>query len=393
MRRMMMIVALSALRLSAGTVSISVTDVRINGSQNTLYPQYTISGEDLPECPGLRATVYDVSRTTKYGETMFDGVTAGSQSLPLYLGGWGLNADDCEDGKPAIYIELSVIDTCAITEDGPLVLASAGIAYPDSGSSSSSGLSRHYRKTQTLTGVVWDGDDVSVLSIKTGKINNKGHVTVSGSILRMNGKKLSMKSVKLKVDGNEQLHGTLKVKNGTTIDITIDEDEMWGAWKGVAFRSGSDDVGGSFEKGRVLTFYFLDFIDATADAFPAGTVLSLLPHYYDGISVKKGKMAFPRAASVRWTKPKTGAAQPEIYDSASGKGLIVDTSNGRTNLSGLKLAYTPKTGLFKGSFKIYTVQNKKLKKITSKATGIVVNSTGYGQAAIKGKPSLFFEID
>ena len=88
---------------------------------------------------------------------------------------------------------------------------------------------------------------------------------------------------------------------------------------------------------------------------------------------KAGKWSFAKAAIVKWAKPKKGAEQPEIFDEKSGKGLIVDNSKGKTNLSGLKLTYTPKTGIFTGSFKIYAIQGGKLKKITASPGSIVAS--------------------
>lgn len=101
-----------------------------------------------------------------------------------------------------------------------------------------------------------------------------------------------------------------------------------------------------------------------------------------------------KAASVKWAKPKKGAATPEIYDASSGKGLIVDTSKGG-NLSGLKLTYTPKKGAFKGSFKVYALEGSgkamKLKKHTVKVSGIVVDGVGYGIATCK-KPAVSWAV-
>ena len=64
-----------------------------------------------------------------------------------------------------------------------------------------------------------------------------------------------------------------------------------------------------------------------------------------------------------------------------------DTSKGKTNLSGLKLSYTPKTGLFKGSFKVYALEGGKLKKYTVNVTGLVVDGNGTSEAMCK-KPKL-----
>ena len=385
MKRSMIIVAVSALAMSAGAVSITPTKVKVSGSENALYPHYEVSGASS-ECGGLRVTIYDVGRTTIYAEMEYSRpelVTSGSHSIGLFLDGTGLNADKVEDGKPSVYIEMSIVDHCTLTEAGYQVLASSGIAYGDDKPGSGKGptTTRHYKKAQTLTGVVWTDDGVAVLSIKTGKISNKGVVSVSGSVMGMDGKKLSVKSVKLQADENERLYGTLQVKDGSTIDVTIDEDEMWGTWKGASFNSGDDSVGGMFDGGRSLTFYFTD--DIVNVDWPEGTVRALLPEG-EPVAVANGKWSFAKAATVKWGKPKNGMLAPEIYDEASGKGLLVDTTNGRTNLSGLTLAYTPKTGVFKGSFKVYAVQGGKLKKYTAKVTGLVVNGTGYGIAMVNG---------
>ena len=78
---------------------------------------------------------------------------------------------------------------------------------------------------------------------------------------------------------------------------------------------------------------------------------------------------------------------PERYDAESGKGLLVDTSGDKTNLSAMKLTYTPKKGTFKGSFKVYALEGTgkatKLKKYTVSVTGVVVGGAGYGTATSK----------
>ena len=89
-----------------------------------------------------------------------------------------------------------------------------------------------------------------------------------------------------------------------------------------------------------------------------------------------GKWKFGKAASV---KMKDGE-------------LLVDTGKKgeKTNLSGLKLKYAPKTGLFKGSFKAFATETAKgktaLRKYTVNVSGAVVNGVGCGQATCK-KPT------
>ncbi len=131
---------------------------------------------------------------------------------------------------------------------------------------------------------------------------------------------------------------------------------------------------------------------ATSAALPQGTIEELLP---DGEPVipKAGKWSFAKATGVKWAKPKKGAERPEIFDEKSGKGLIVDDAKGKTNLSGLKLTYTPKTGIFTGSFKIYAIQGGKLKKITVKVAGVVVDGKGWGRASGPGGVSFAVTVE
>ena len=64
------------------------------------------------------------------------------------------------------------------------------------------------------------------------------------------------------------------------------------------------------------------------------------------------------------------------------------------NPSGLKLTFTPKTGLFKGSFKVYAIDAKgKLKRFSASVNGIVVNGIGYGTATIKKMGSVSVMIE
>ena len=100
-------------------------------------------------------------------------------------------------------------------------------------------------------------------------------------------------------------------------------------------------------------------------------------------------------AGVKWAKIKNGTTPfGGFKDEASGKGLLVDTSKG-ANLSGMKLAYTPKKGTFKGSFKVYALEGNgaktKLKKHTVKVSGVVADGVGYGEATCK-KPSVAWVV-
>ena len=64
------------------------------------------------------------------------------------------------------------------------------------------------------------------------------------------------------------------------------------------------------------------------------------------------------------------------------------------NPSGLKLTFTAKTGLFKGSFKVYAIDAKgKLKSFSATVNGIVVDGFGFGTATIKKIGSALIAIE
>ena len=97
---------------------------------------------------------------------------------------------------------------------------------------------------------------------------------------------------------------------------------------------------------------------------------------------KTGKWSFAKAAGVKYAK-----------DKATGEfDLVVDTKKG-TNRSAMKLTYTPKTGIFTGSFKIYAIQDGKLKKVTVKVIGVVVDGKGWGSAAGPGGVSFAVTVE
>ena len=150
----------------------------------------------------------------------------------------------------------------------------------------------------------------------------------------------------------------------------VDNEEDWDAIEKV------DDNGGDDEIMAAVGLYFV------TDEMVNG-----------GGSIEPGDIteAFvaPKAVTLQ------GAAQPEIYDEASGKGLIVDITKGKTNRSGLRLTYTPKKGTFKGSFKVYALEGMgkatKLKKYTVNVSGVVVGGIGYGTATCK-RPAVSWPV-
>lgn len=238
-------------------------------------------------------------------------------------------------------------------------------------------------KAAVLNGAVCDGDGnvVGVVQLKVGKPNvNKRNTKVSGSVMMLGGKKITLKTVTVEVpsDAPISVEG-VAVKGVGTMSVEIGDDGFAGELG--AYTVQSADVGGNWTTDGSV---FVDF--STAGIVPDGTLEELLP-YGEPVIAKGGKWSFAKAATVKWAKPKKGAEVSEYYDEASGKDLVIDTTKGKTNLSGIKLTYTPKTGEFKGSFKIYALTSlgkaKKLTKYTVNVTGIVVDGVGQGTATLK----------
>ena len=242
-------------------------------------------------------------------------------------------------------------------------------------------------KAVTLMGAAYDGDGAvaGIVELKLGKVNaKKGTSKVSGSFVGLDGKKQSIKSVNVAgIDGTAPAEVSLEVKNLGTMSVTIGGTQFAGSLGGWHVQSAN--VGGAWAKASATVTVGMGDLSMFA-----GEVLSGLLPQDEQASVTGGKWAFAKAAGVKWAKPKKGAELPERYDEASGKGLVVDTAKGKTNLSGLKLSYTPKKGTFKGSFKVYALEGEgkstKLKKYTANVVGFVVDGVGVGTATIK-KPA------
>lgn len=62
------------------------------------------------------------------------------------------------------------------------------------------------------------------------------------------------------------------------------------------------------------------------------------------------------------------------------------------NAGSLKVSYTAKSGLFKGSFKAFYNAGDKVKSETAKFTGVVVDGRGYGSAVFKKSGSCLIEV-
>ena len=242
-------------------------------------------------------------------------------------------------------------------------------------------------KAVTLMGAAYYGCDVvGIVELKVGKLNKNRQAKVSGTVTWLDGTKFKLKSKKY-VFG-EQYAATLSLGDMRIAIGSIGGANVFSGEFG-KFHVQTAKVGTGWGKSTAT----VNVDVKNLDSLPSGILEALLPTN-EVATAAGGKWSFKKAASVKWTKVKGGMA-PLVQDAASGKGLVVDTSGGKTNLSGLKLTYTPKKGTFKGSFKLYELKGEgkstKLKKYTVNVNGVVVDGVGYGKATSK-KPAFTWSV-
>ena len=235
-----------------------------------------------------------------------------------------------------------------------------------------------FDKAQTKMGALYDAKGllVGVVELKCGKISKTGTVKVSASVTMLDGgksKKVTAKAVKLDVGADGSLGitrpATLVFKKPIgNMTFEMDPDGMV-TLSGSGYEMRAAEVGAD---GALLDGEHKFRINGFDLEVPGKLQKDLLPDG-EAFIVKGKKWTFAKAASVKVTKDH---------------GLFVDTSKDKTNLSGLKLAYKQNTGLFKGSFKAYALEDanggaKKLKKYTVSVIGFVVGGEGAGQVTVK----------
>lgn len=245
------------------------------------------------------------------------------------------------------------------------------IAYEDESSAS---LAPVWQKSRKITKSFMKGDrPVAVVQLKVGRANSRtGVVKVSGSYIGLNGKKIALKAVEKRlVVSFGKVHLSLTGKGLGVFNVVVSENDAEG-WLGDGHFAKAI-VGGGLVSGNPRVRF------ASLDIGVPGEIVELMPASGEPFTVQNGVWRFAKAASVKYAKRR--GTNPAEY------ALTVDTDNGRTNLSALKLSYRPKTGLFKGSCKVYAYQDvrgqKRIKKHSVKITGLVVDGVGYGIATPK----------
>ncbi len=210
--------------------------------------------------------------------------------------------------------------------------------------------------------LIRDGAAVGVLQVKVGR-ESKGESKVSVSVIGLDGKKCTAKAVK--VPTGDISTATFEVKNFGRLTLTF----------------GANGFSGSLDDGAVATSVAgTASVIAGAATFVAGDLSSLAGVLTDYLPAgekvtrteKKWKVE-AKAGKLKYVKPN---AKKRIAGGLQATG---------SNIAGLKLTYAAKTQTFKGSFKVWTfdTSKNKLKSVSAKVTGIVVNGTGYGVVTVK----------
>jgi hypothetical protein len=229
-----------------------------------------------------------------------------------------------------------------------------------------------WAKARTLVGVVAeDGVPTGLVQLRVGRLNARtGTVRVSGSLTGCDGRRRAFAGVKAKVV-DDAVRVELAARGGETLTAVVSSAGIRGLACGEAVWLAGATAGGALAQ-TAPVFALDSAAPAALAADLAGLQAQLLP-MEEPFAATDRRWTFARAARV------TCARGAET-------GLSVDTSRGRTNLSGLKLTYAPRTGLFRGSFRAYALVEGRgrpaLRKYTVRVTGIVADGKGFAQAVV-----------
>ena len=231
-----------------------------------------------------------------------------------------------------------------------------------------------FSKAQTVTGALYDKDDrpVGTVQVKVGKMGKNGDVKLSASATLLADGKTQKVTAKAATMQTGSAGATLVFKAPIgEMAVELAADGVF-TLKNASYVVTEATVGGAL-KGEGQGIFRLKDIDF---AVPGELQEDLLPNEV-AFDVVGGKWKFAKNASVKWAKDRTTKEYA----------LVVDDTKGKRNLSSLKLTYAAKTGIFKGAFKVYALEEKngktKLAKYMVNVIGLVLNGVGQGEAACK----------
>ena len=232
-------------------------------------------------------------------------------------------------------------------------------------------------------GAVYDagGNPRGTITIKFTK-PSKGTSKISATLKLLDGKSYSLKATSVAINeaGPGKIAGVEIKKLGVLDTLEIGKAgfiaEMT-ATDGAKLSAVTTDLTKGLSQGNYK--FSVSGLPTEINGLPV--VTGMLP---DGVEFSvnaKGKIVLDKAASLKYAKIK--GSKPTAYE------LVLDTSKGKTNLSGLKLTYTAKTASIKGSFSVYTdnPEKHKINKVSFTVTGMVIDGKAVGIAACK-KPAI-----
>ena len=228
------------------------------------------------------------------------------------------------------------------------------------------------KKAQTKKGAIYSATSGEVLGsvvLKLGTVNSKKKAKVSGTVYHVNGKKYAVTAKTVAVKTGAPTVVKLNVKTLGTLEVALGGDGFFGLI-GKKYVVQTARVGGSNPPANIG----VDFGDGAK--LPANTIVDLLPFNAE-IGVANGKWTCG-ASGVKTTKLSNGAYRL-TYDEYA------------WNPASMKLTYTASTGVFKGSFRIYTGTAAKAKYKTVTVTGVFVDDAGVGRAKLK-KPAATWKV-
>ena len=253
------------------------------------------------------------------------------------------------------------------------------IAYIEEIPTYAGSLDTSFVRVQTVTGaaVIFDKaySRVGTMQVKAGKVNKKhGTLRVSAvATLLVDGRvrRFTASGVLAALDAQGRIPPvTLTFKEPIgAMTLEMSPDGLF-TFKNPIYAMASATVGGALRGGERGTFR----LESCNLAVPGELQNDLLP-YEEAFEVVGGKWKFAKTATVKWTKSReTG----EFV-------RVVDVSRNKTNRSSLKINYVTKTGIFKGSFKAYVLEDarngkKRLKKYSVNVAGVVLDGVGIGKA-------------
>ena len=296
-------------------------------------------------------------------------VPSSSFSRPGYqFVGWTASAPCAYADTLTAGEEIDLLDYLGPDCRGTLTLTAkwrwTGQSDPDAGFTT-------FAQARTFVSALYSGSrPVGIVTVKTGKINKRtGYVKLSGFVQKTDGKKLSIRASSSS-GASGRISTYVSVTGADSASISISDGGLSGSWSG--YRIAPANIGGEIYKSASF-----DFGDMPEDV--NGYWIDY-PYESEPVSMNGARWACAKTASLKWKK--CPPCRSGVCVDCGYGWWIVNDSNGKTNVSGLKLAYNAKQGTFKGSFKVFTWSPNGA-KYTVSVSGIVVDGVGYGTATLK----------